>query len=85
MTTTKHKNVLLQGRKSKLDESGLRRTQKRGRKGQVRSEWVSPEDDGLGCHEHLTSQIFRQSNRCSVVQHARTGISYFYKAQTRQT
>ena len=62
----KYKNVLLQPRKSNLGEEGSRRTQKKMKKGTIRSEWVSPEDDGLGCHEHLSSQIFRQSGRSSV-------------------
>ena len=47
---TKTKNVLLMPRKSNQGEEGLRKTQKRTRNKQLRSEFVSPDDEGLGCN-----------------------------------
>ena len=75
----KHKNVLLQPpRKSNQADEALRRTQKRRNRPQ-RSEWVSPDDEGLGCQEHLSSQIFRQSGQNSICQHS-TGKTFGNKA-----
>ena len=47
---TKTKNVLLLPRKSNQGEEGLRKTQKRLRNRPLRSEFVSPDDEGLGCN-----------------------------------
>lgn len=44
----------------------------------MRSEWVSPDEEGLGCHEHLSSQIFRQSGHSGVSQR-KSGTKLFIK------
>ena len=64
---TKTKNVLLMPRKSNQGEDGLRKTQKRLRHKPLRSEMVSPDEDGLGCNENLSSQIFRHSGNTSLL------------------
>ena len=57
----------------------LRKTQKKLRNRPLRSEFVSPEDDGLGCNENLSSQIFRHSGKNSVLK-GRTGKICFNEA-----
>ena len=56
----------MEPRKSNQGEEGLRKTQKRVRNKPLRSEFVSPEDEGLSCNEKISVQILRSSDQKSV-------------------
>jgi len=54
------------------------------RKGVTQSEWVSPDEEGLGCHEHLSSQIFRQTGQSGINQR-KNGTNILIKRRLDRT